>query len=49
MEKTDTAISLKKKNKNKKNIKKIITRLKSLNVIMNKIFFNCDLIVYAVI
>ena len=39
MEKTDTAICLKKKNKDQKNIKKIILRLKSLNIIMNKIVF----------
>ena len=35
MEKTDTAICLKKRNKDQKNIKKIIVRLKSLNIIMN--------------
>ena len=45
MEKTDTAICLKKRNKDQKNIKKVIARLKSLN----KIVFNCDLIMYAVI
>ena len=39
MEKTDTAICLKKKNKDQKNIKKIILRLKSLNIIMNKTVF----------
>ena len=36
---TDTAICVKKRNKDLKNIKKIIVRLKSLNIIMNKIAF----------
>ena len=39
MEKADTAICLKKKNKGQKNIKNIIARLKNLNIIMNKIVF----------
>ena len=39
MEKTDTIICQKKKNKDKKNIKKIIARLKCLNITMNKIVF----------
>ena len=39
MEKTDTAIYLKKRNKDQNIIKKIIARQKSLNVIMNKIAF----------
>ena len=38
----DTIICLKRRNKDKKNIKRIITRQKSLNIIMNKIFFNCN-------
>ena len=38
MEKTVIRIWLKKKNKDEKNIKKIITRQESLNLIMNKIF-----------
>ena len=37
--KTDTRICLKKKNKDWKNIKKIIERQKSLNIIINKIVF----------
>ena len=37
-----------KKPRLKKNIKKIIARQKSLNIIMNKIVFNCGLIGYAV-
>ena len=37
--KTDTIICQKKKNRDLKNIKKIIVRLKSLNIIMNKIVF----------
>ena len=45
MEKTDTTICLKKKNKNSKNMKKIIARLKSLNTIMNKAAFKCDLVI----
>ena len=49
MEKKDTTIYLKKKIKYYKNIKKIIARQKSLNIIMNKQFFNYDLIAYAVI
>ena len=49
MEKTNTIVCMKKRNKNEKNIKKIIGRLKSLNIIMNEIVFNYDLIVYAVI
>ena len=41
----DIVICLKKRNKDQKNIKKIIARQKCLNIIMNKIvFFN-----YAVI
>ena len=39
MEKTDIAISLKKRNKDSQNIKKTFARLKSLNIIMNKIVF----------
>ena len=38
MEKTVIRIWLKKKNKDEKNIKKIIARQESLNLIMNKIF-----------
>ena len=38
MKKMDTTICLKKRNKDEKKIKKIIARLKSLSVIMNKIF-----------
>ena len=37
IDKTYTAICLKKRNKDLKNIKKIIVRPKSLNIIMNKI------------
>ena len=37
--KIDISICLEKRNKNRKNIKKIIARLKSLNIIMNKIVF----------
>ena len=47
MEETDTAICLKKRNKKEENIKKITTRLKSLNLIINKIVFNYYLIKYA--
>ena len=36
------------KNKDKKNIKKIIGRLKSFNIIMNK-FFNYNLRMYTVV
>ena len=39
MEKTDTAICLKKRNNDEKNTKKIIARQTSLNIIMNKITF----------
>ena len=39
MEKTDTIICLNKKNKDLKNIKKIIARIKGFNIIMNKIVF----------
>ena len=39
MAKTDTEICLEKKRKDKKNMEKIIVRLKSLNIIMNKIVF----------
>ena len=39
MEKADTIICLKKRKKDQKNIKKIIVRLKSLNIIINKIVF----------
>ena len=39
MEKTDTTICLKRKNKDEKNIEKIILRLQSLNVIINEIVF----------
>ena len=39
MEKTDIIICLKKKNKNLKNIKKFMAGQKSLNIIINKIFF----------
>ena len=42
MEKTGIAVCLKKRNKDLKNIKKIIARQKHLNIIMNKIFFNCN-------
>ena len=44
-EKIDIIIYLKNRNKNQKNIKKISVRLKSLNIMINKIV----LIVYAVI
>ena len=39
MGKIHIAVCLKKKNKNQKNIKKIIVRQKSLNIIVNKIAF----------
>ena len=39
MEKTDTTTCLKKKNKDRKNIRKIITRLKSLKTVKSKIVF----------
>ena len=48
MEETDIIICLKKRNKNEKNIKKIIARLKSQSNQENS-FFNYDLIMYAVI
>ena len=35
----DITICLKKKNEDQKNIKRIIARRKSLNIIMNKIIF----------
>ena len=46
MEKTDITICLKKKNKDWKNIKKITSKLKRLNIIINKNSFDsvcCDL------
>ena len=42
MGRTDTTICPKKRNKDQKNIKRIITRKKSLNIIMNKTIFNCN-------
>ena len=39
MEKTDTTIYLKKRNKDYENIKKIIARQEGFNIIMNKIVF----------
>ena len=39
MEKTDAIICQKKKTKTKRTSKKIIARLKDLNIIMNKIVF----------
>ena len=42
--KTDIIVCLRKRNKNQKNIKKIIAWEKSINIIMNKIVY--DLIVY---
>ena len=48
MDTTYTAICLKKRNKDLKNIKKSIMRSKSLNIITNKIVFYYDLIVHAV-
>ena len=39
VEKTDATICLKKRNKDWRNIKKSIVRVKSLNVIINKIVF----------
>ena len=39
MEKTDSIICLKKKNKDQKNIKKIDVKLKGLNIAINKIVF----------
>ena len=39
MGKIDIIVCLKKRNKDQKNIKKIITRQNSLNIIMNKIVF----------
>ena len=39
MEKTDSIICLKKKNKDQKNIKKINVKLKGLNIAINKIVF----------
>ena len=48
MDTTYTAICLKKRNKDLKNIKKSILRSKSLNIITNKIVFYYDLIVHAV-
>ena len=42
MGRTDTTICPKKRNKDQKNIKRIITRKKGLNIIMNKTIFNCN-------
>ena len=42
MGKTDIAICLKRRKKDQKNIKKIIARQKSVNIIMNKQDFNRD-------
>ena len=39
MEKTDSIMCLKKKNKDQKNIKKINVKLKGLNIAINKIVF----------
>ena len=49
MGRIDTTKCLKKRNKDEKNIKKIIVRQGSLNIIVNKLVFNCDLVINKII
>ena len=47
MEETDTVICLKKRKEKKKNIKKLIVRLKSLNIKINKTELEVHAVIYA--
>ena len=49
MGRIDTTKCLKKRNKDEKNNKKIIVRQGSLNIIVNKLVFNCDLVINKII